>query len=441
MIEGRVVSNGEKLPVANARIQGRFLDSSGFVITAGTSADENGRFVVPNIGRVFTEIRLEARSPNGLGKRVVDLTGPITGVRDLGDVELCQVHTIWFRVITADEVPLMGSVVQALPKGRTLATADESGNGMIESDTPITSLRVLCFGFELTDVPVPPGDDSVVVRLRAAATLTVRVMTVAGEADSSATVRVEATQSPYDVAPHEALWKAAGNSMPIYGPTREVTGGRTFRGTKIRLSPIRPGVPITLVATSTLAEGETRQQVELGPGEHRVVDLVLKGAFGRLKGRVVGPSERPVDGANVVLSRKGAGRVVETTGTTDQNGEFDLGSVPSVPSDLHISCEKYARWQVSDHRVLPDSEPLLIKLEEGVPLSVKVLDAEGAPVKGASVYALDRFAITDGEGQVALSHLPREDIPIQTFFAGVFNTFPHHSATPHAVVRLNPVRR
>jgi outer membrane protein OmpA-like peptidoglycan-associated protein len=181
---------------------------------------------------------------------------------------------------------------------------------------------------------------------------------------------------------------------PIDVPTVELTGGA-------RTLELAPGT-FTLVArhdglataeqTVTLPDREQLTEVTLRLTEEKPV----------LRLGVLDPDQRPVAGAEVRM-----GEVV--VGTTDEAGRLSVDTVPSVATQVQVVPSQ------------PGLKPVTLQLEGSIgeqqvdvvapyaprEVAVKVVDAEGAPVKGAvAAYGgVDETAeqTVDGAGAMQLS--------------------------------------
>ena len=404
------------------------------------TADRDGRFSIPVPGPEPESVSLEVSSDKGFGRDDFHVFGPYRGTVDVGDVELSSMNIVWFHVASLDGSPVAGALAHPTPGGAFVARADADGNGQIESNVPMKSIRFVAPGFELVDVPVPLGEDSLRVVLKPGISLTIRILTSAGPPTPEATwISVDSDQFPCSIEPGDPLWQALENSYLAgrSGRTRlgDPVSGRSgerwdFRAGTIRLAPLRPGTRLSIWASQDLRVRQVEQEVVLSGPESRVVDLVLPGTFGRLSGRVVDTAGAPVAGITVSLGRKDVRRL------TDGAGAFDFGAVPVGKHDLSVSSLKYAQWREVAHEVLVDSGPLVLTLEAGVTVTAKVVDADGRPIRGASVYALDRYGTTDEEGQIVLPHLPSGRVSIQVVFPGLSEVVQHETAIPTVTITL-----
>lgn len=429
---GRVVTRGGHEPVPEARVRLGFLDEAGGWFHVSDASDEEGRFRLPIRTGASASVSLDVESLGHCGHRSVNVPAPFSGVRDLGDVELAEFRTLWFLITSADGTPVEGAIVRSEPDEKGIEETEADGTGSIELDPGPRTLRVMASGFEIMEVPVPAFDDSVTVKLSAAASLTVRVTTPVGCPDPDTTmVRIESDRGPCEVNPRDSVWKLIGNSVP----DRALPGFLAFEKTSmVGLSSVIPGLAITVIAKERMAVSETRAVVTLAPGERRVLDLVLRGEFRRLRGRVIGDGGRSIGRAIVEV---GKGLLTRTTG---DRGEFDFGAIPDAAIDLQVSSPGHGCWRRMGMQLPDQGSPLVVRLDAGEAVKVEVVDADGRPVAGASVYALDRHGMTGSEGSVILQHLPRDAFPVEAFY-GVRGAAERSFASPAVIVRVDGLTR
>jgi hypothetical protein len=467
-IAGRVVEHGSHEPAPGAHVKLTFgyatAPDLGVVLACGA----DGRFSAPiPPGPEPALVSLEVATDKGTGRNEHDVFPPFRGTTDMGDVELSTMQIVWFHVVSASGAPVEGACAHPSPGGSLVATADADGNGRVESNVPIRSIRFAAPGFELRDVPVPPGEDSLEVKLQPAMALAIQVTTAAGPPNPSSTVViVESSQSPCFVEPGDPLWEALDNAETAgrvgrafrYKPNapgaKASLGGPAmiFRKNLVRLGPIRPGTRMSVFAFDEVSGARASQDLELAGVEPLAVQLVLPGQFGRLSGRAVSLFSAPVSGATVFCEKKKVKRTndepvpyvvppqKEATRLTSEDGSFDFGALPEGTYEVRVLSPSHGQWR-ADHTIEPGAEPLSIQLDPGVTVKVRVLDSHGSAVAGASVYAVDRFATTDGEGAAVLPHLPRGRVTIEVVFEGVKTPVEHETGVEDRTIRLENAGR
>jgi hypothetical protein len=162
--------------------------------------------------------------------------------------------------------------------------------------------------------------------------------------------------------------------------------------------------PLELVAQ---AEGHVplRKTVEVGPGSNEVV-LALDPEQ-RVEGRVLGPDGAPLSGA--LVSAFVDSEVGEETVATDEEGRFQLHGLGAGRHVVAATHPLHLREEVTVS--LPAAGPLLLRLRLAARLLAEVVDPDGAPVPGASVFARlpqpnrMRSSIADEQGRADLSPL------------------------------------
>lgn len=132
-----------------------------------------------------------------------------------------------------------------------------------------------------------------------------------------------------------------------------------------------------------LTPGDARAAVLGGQGD---VDLgvftVVRGA--EIHGLVTGPDDEAVAGADVRVDDFRVEREQRRSTTTDLDGTFRLAGLPHGQVDLNVSAEGFAPSSFRGARTGSD-EPILIELQAGATLAVRVVDDAGKPVAGASL--------------------------------------------------------
>ncbi|WP_158501879.1 collagen binding domain-containing protein [Vitiosangium sp. GDMCC 1.1324] len=140
-------------------------------------------------------------------------------------------------------------------------------------------------------------------------------------------------------------------------------------------------MPYFLVASS---EGRyARKWVSLEQGLDSVE--ILLGASVRLSGQVTDPSGRPIEGAEVSVSRAGGwwGAKIQPT-QTDSRGRFLSEPFESGTYGVSIQAMRYVRRELPP-RLLQASEELRVSLKEALLVEGHTVDAEGSPVEGVEL--------------------------------------------------------
>ncbi|HYO51210.1 MAG TPA: carboxypeptidase-like regulatory domain-containing protein [Archangium sp.] len=115
--------------------------------------------------------------------------------------------------------------------------------------------------------------------------------------------------------------------------------------------------------------------------ESAPVELVL-GAALRLSGRVTDPAGRPIEGAEVSVSR--AEPVRSRTVRTDSRGGFLLEPLAPGTYGMSVQAARYVRGEVPP-RLLEASEEMQLTLKEAWLVEGRTVDEAGAPVEGVSL--------------------------------------------------------
>lgn len=159
------------------------------------------------------------------------------------------------------------------------------------------------------------------------------------------------------------------------------------------------------------------------PGDECELELVLPGAEGRLRGRVLDPAGRPVTGARVCAGDPRAGSDVVLadgrgthgpsvrTTTTDADGEFALDALTPGPTPLEVSRSGLAVHRSAREAGSGPAEPIEIRMQPTPRLAGRVLDERGRAVARATVIELGPGASaaqarSGADGRYELAGLP-----------------------------------
>jgi protocatechuate 3,4-dioxygenase beta subunit len=169
---------------------------------------------------------------------------------------------------------------------------------------------------------------------------------------------------------------------------------------------------------------DQRPTVPLAPGE-RVTRMLAATPFARVRGIVVDEDKKAVGGAFVVRGLGGSLEGQRSVGVTNARGEFMLRApAPANEVDLQALKQGYASGSSKAKLVAGETASgVSITLPRGIPLTVRVVDAEKKPVPDAAVTLMfwrgDAFGmrlpisrcdggacITDAEGIVGMRIAP-----------------------------------
>jgi protocatechuate 3,4-dioxygenase beta subunit len=195
-----------------------------------------------------------------------------------------------------------------------------------------------------------------------------------------------------------------------YGPRFVPPGGlraASDAGGRFQLRHLASGDYELRAARQGFAE-EIRQGVTVpeGVGEVDVGDLVLERGV-VLEGRVVGPKGAAVEGASIAVRPRIDDLRLFHRGQEQRDARTDAGGLFRVADlrrgarvEVTVSHPDFAEADVAEVEV-PPTEPLLIELRAMGALAVRVLDAEGEPLPGASVGSFVEHQVSFGGGAPA----------------------------------------
>jgi hypothetical protein len=412
VVTGRIVSHAEHDPAPKALVRLELLDQDGFTWRLPAVAGEDGRFAVAIPKAAFKAATLDVETPRHSGLRRVEVAGPWEGVRKLGDVELAEFRTVWLAVLTPNGDPVPRAMVRLDSDARVLAISDDAGCAVFDVKPPYGKLRICAFGYEVTDVAVPPHEDSLKVRLDPAAVLLVHVTTPLGDTSADAiALEISGEVPPCTVRPQDAAWLHIGNTS---GCDWDASSLR-FRATAdVRISCVTPNAKLTVRARDArLAapsdQGEAVEVVTLAPGERRRLELVLRGEYRRIRGRVLGEGGVVLRGARVSLLPSNARPLFRPV---SPDGWFDFGITAEAEVHLEVESLGYARW-IGPKTALPKEGLGTIHLDRGRSVVVTVVDEDGQLLEGAHVQALGRPASVTAGGRPTLEHMPQDTFTVE----------------------------
>ena len=143
--QGRVVTHDNESP-RRARTSGDVLHRGGTGDGGARGRRSRRNVLDPLPGPEPESVALEVSSEKGFGKEDYHVFGPYRGTVEVGDVELSTMNIVWFHVVSPDGAPVGGALAHPTPGGTFVARADADGNGQIESNVPMKSIRFVAPG-------------------------------------------------------------------------------------------------------------------------------------------------------------------------------------------------------------------------------------------------------------------------------------------------------
>ena len=193
-------------------------------------------------------------------------------------------------------------------------------------------------------------------------------------------------------------------------------------------------VPVQPVPVAPALEGPSRAPIEVAPAPESAAHTAITDEIAtrdELRGRVVDPADRPIEGARVALRRGELrdftvldlelSRATELLSelTTDASGEFRFPLERGVPVDVHVEAGEFCPAQILDRHA---GEFVLVKLSAGCRVFGRVTRArDGVPVAEAAVRvfrlggasSLARATHTAGNGSFELRFAFRDDVTLE----------------------------
>ena len=296
--------------------------------------------------------------------------------------------TLFGLVKDASDQPVAGAGIWAEPQGvgsrssrwslrEQRATSGTDGTFRIPDalyDSPYR-ITVRAPGFPSTTTDVPPIT-------RDAAADPVWIVLTRGRQTRGRIVDTDG--SPVAGAEIRLRWPP-GSERVLYLDRLDATKPTTTdeRG-EFRFPAVSAGeYEVRAVHSEYLAPGNARTEVPEGEGDFDLGSFTMVlGA--EIHGFVADPDGEPVASATIEVNRYGADRDQERTTTTELDGAFRLGGLPHAPVDLSVRADGYAPMALRQARP-GTGEPILIELQAGANLAVRVVDDAGNPVARAHV--------------------------------------------------------
>lgn len=206
------------------------------------------------------------------------------------------------------------------------------------------------------------------------------------------------------------------------------------------LESLTPGQPCTVSVLDPLRTELVRHTFVTPPfGAHATVEIVVPGTPIDLCGQVVDAAGEPIARGHLVLAVPGADRQ-HTTASTAFDGTFRFAGI-RVPGPLQLrsSAEGFA----TQHHELPPlalgAAPLVIRLERGNAVTVRVLGAAGEPVDAPPRLADDPLHDACdplGPGCRRFRDLPPGQVTFTCSIGGTRFELRHDTKYPDAELRV-----
>jgi hypothetical protein len=220
------------------------------------------------------------------------------------------------------------------------------------------------------------------------------IRAVAGK-EAAVAARTRAPQIELRLATARAVTgtvREDGSGRPVAGVRVTLGTGGDLDGYEVVLSDAKGNFAFDGVASRGYALNARhpayvidQQQIAVGDTNSRTLSAR---PMARVRGRVIDEARKPVAGAAMTFTFGGPGS--RPVAVTDASGNFSL-RVPGAPVPMSVSATKrgYAagasvRRRFKDGEVVND---MVITLQRGFPLQVRVVDKKRQPVAGVSVSA------------------------------------------------------
>ena len=157
------------------------------------------------------------------------------------------------------------------------------------------------------------------------------------------------------------------------------------RGTEVPAAASGSG-SAAVVATPAPAATPTPAEPPRGRAPAWTLDADREGPL-RLEGQVLGPDGAPAAGATVTLAS-----IPPRTTTAEDDGTFAFDKL--VGRTYQLTARQALRIGSVRYKLTPASDPAVIRLADGAAVEVTVVDAQAAPIAGATVRASGSAELT-----------------------------------------------
>lgn len=351
----------------------------------GDATDTDGRFRLPDLANGVFDLEVTADGYAPAEIPGVRIEGP-PGEVDLGTVVLEIGLAVSGLVVDPNGAPVAEAGVSVernrqdfrmrrrgdeTPDTRTDTTGRFTVGPAREGESLLVVVGKEGFTQARHSVKITADPEPLRIVLKAAARLSGRVV----DADGEPVVSAWLSARPLD----REAWQAMR------------TSARTDEDGRFLIDNLDPG-PTTLMVRAEGFQPFELTGLELVAGQELGdVDVVLKrGAT--IVGTVRDADGRPVAQARVMIQRmSGGGGMMSTRGEeTDADGRFRLTGVAAGPAILVVQ-DASRRETKKSIEIRSGSQTVDLAFEEGVEVSGRVVDPDGAPVAGANVFLEPAF--------------------------------------------------
>jgi len=416
---------------AYVRVTGRVLRAGGTPVSGalvcvcsqgidhGGEADTDGRFSV-GIKAPSEGLSVSITSPEGYGRRTIDVGAPAAGSLDLGDLTIGSeaFREATLRVLDEEGRPLAGAraVLQGygshderrlltgqwdrmMDLSRPRPVGPSKSDGLLTLPACGERYRVAVWPFATGEIEVPdqPPPDPLEIRLARMALLDVNCT---GEI-AHAFLHVTSAEPLFDAfwEPHELhvlsfcsfFDSAAGRLRESLDPFGKSPDSHTdcWRGasSSAHLAMVNPRARVRVELVDALGVPLDRIEVDLERGKECTVTLAAPERLRTVIGTVRDDAGRPVPGVVVRLGAEDACASPRVAGDrTAEDGTFSIPGVGAECAQALVNESGFEPWWRESLRL--DRGELDIRLTRGRAVEVVVTGAQNSPVEGAGVWAV-----------------------------------------------------
>lgn len=424
LLRGRLLLRDDGEPLAKVELSARLQSTEGSLGTNATT-DADGRFTFEPRGARVDGIEVWL----GLGRRqlppIVALEGaqvPADG--DLGDIAVDGLRHVPFALRDADGAPVARGVASAAGVRSDRTGAD--GNGELAFvPRAAKELEGEAPGFVPTSAPMPASVLAPIVLVLQRGNelrVTVRLPKDANVGQFKVVLR---GPPPITAAPvasvreqqrHVSPWAFDAANMNPDALSGSLCGNPDHMGV-VSFRALRAGIELELTVGGITGTMVYHQQVvaPLAASERRDVTVDLERGMFAFRGRVLDRDGAPLSSAALQLGN-------QILGFTDAQGAFACWLASPQTGTLLVQHRSCATLRLGDYAVPLDGLPVEFRLAPARPLTIEVVDADGAPVPQAEVFTRFGGFITntnriEGNRHLA-SSMPDQPFEIVAFLVG-----------------------
>lgn len=434
VLRGRLLLKDDGSPLAKVPLMALVRSPDG---SSGSDAttDADGRFAFELSSARIDSVELRL----GLGDRQLPPILAVDGAQvpkdgDLGDIAIDGLRHVQFVLRDADGAPVARGIATAAGL-RSSPTGTDGCGELAFVPRAASQLDAEAPGFVPASAPIPPqlaapiavtlqrGNQlRVVVRLPDGANRTQFKVSLRGPRPITAAPVASAEEQRRHVSP----WAFDAAAMDPAAMESRLCGNPDAHGL-VTFRALRAGIELELLIGGISGEMVYHRETiaPLADAEQREITVSLERGMYAFRGRVLDRDGAPLRRATLQLG----GQIL---GFTDAEGAFACWLASPQTGTLLVQHNTCATLRLDAYAVPLDGAPVEFRLAAARPLTIEVVDGNGAPVPQAEVFIRHGGFIAnthrvEGNRHLAWS-MPQEPFEIAVFLAGREFKMPHDPA-------------